>query len=64
MDFAHSKDQSLLQYYESVRRQVQADKSLTGRHRFVGHTARQYAERLREEIERRRLPFMPIDWPR
>ena len=64
MDFANSKDQSLLQYYESVRRQVEADKSLTGRHRFVGDTAKQYAERLREELERRRLPFTPIAWPR
>jgi hypothetical protein len=64
MDFAHSKDQSLLSFYESVRRQVEADRSLAGRHRLVGDTAKQYAERLREEIERRRLPFMPIDWPR
>jgi hypothetical protein len=64
MDFAHSKDQSLLQYYESVRRQVEADKRLGGRLRFVGDTAKQYAERLRQEMERRRLPFMPIDWPR
>jgi hypothetical protein len=64
MDFASSKDQSLLRYYESVRRQVDADKWLGGRYRFVGDTAKQYAERLREELERRRLQFTPIDWPR
>jgi hypothetical protein len=64
MDFTHSNDQSLLNFYESVRRQVEADKSLGNRFRFVGDTAKQYAERLREEIERRRLRFTPIDWPR
>jgi hypothetical protein len=63
MDFYRSNDQSLLSFYESVRRQVEADKALTGRHRFVGDTARQYAERLREELERRLLRFAPIDWP-
>jgi hypothetical protein len=64
MNFAHSNDHSLLSFYESVRRQVEADKSLSGRVRFVGDTAKQYAERLREEMERRRLRFIPIDWPR
>ena len=63
MDFAHSNDHALLNFYESVRRQVEADKCLGGR-RFAGEAARQYAERLREEIERRRLGFTPIDWPR
>jgi hypothetical protein len=63
MNFAHSNDRSLLSFYESVRRQVEADKCLGGR-RFAGEAARQYAERLREEIERRRLGFTPIDWPR
>jgi hypothetical protein len=64
MDFFRSNDQSLLQYYESVRRQVEADKCLRGRVRFVGETAKHYAELLSKEMERRRLPFTPIDWPR
>ena len=64
MDFGRSKDHTLLQYYESVRRQVEADKWLGGRYRFLGDPAKQYAERLREELERRRLRFTPIDWPR
>jgi hypothetical protein len=64
MDFTHSNDQSLLNFYESVSRQVEADKYLGNRFRFVGDTAKQYAERLRDEIERRRLRFTPIDWPR
>jgi hypothetical protein len=64
MDFAHSNDHSLLSYYESVRRQVEADKRLGSRFRFARDTAKQYAERLREEMERRCLRFTPIDWPR
>lgn len=64
MDFASSKDRTLLQYYESVRRQAEADKWLGGRYRLLGDTAKQYAERLREELERRRLQVTPIDWPR
>ena len=49
MDIARSNDHSLLSFYESVRRQVEADKRLGGRVRFVGDTAKQYAEQLREE---------------
>jgi hypothetical protein len=59
-----SKDDSLLAFYESVRRQVEADMRDGGRYRFVGESARQYAERLREEMDRRRLRFTPIDWHR
>jgi hypothetical protein len=64
MDFARSNDHSLLSYYESVRRQVEADKKLGSKFRFARGTAKQYAERLRQELERRCLPFTPIDWPR
>ena len=63
MDIARSNDHSLLSFYESVRRQVEADERLGGRLRFVGKTAKQYAEQLREEMEGRRLRFTPIDWP-
>jgi len=64
MNFSHTKDDNLLVFYESVRRQVEADASSGGRYRFVGEMARQYAERLREEMDRRRLQFTPIDWHR
>jgi hypothetical protein len=57
-----SQDQSLLTFYESIRRQVEADRRLGGRHRFVGRYAKQYAERLHEEMDRRKLRFVPIDW--
>jgi len=62
MDFVHSKDESLLTLYESVRRQVDADLKLGGRYRLAGDGVRQYADKLRAEMDRRRLQFKPIDW--
>jgi hypothetical protein len=59
-----TKDESLLHYYESVRRQVETDELSGGRYRFAGDHARQYADKLREEMERRRMRFTPIDWRR
>jgi hypothetical protein len=56
-------DQSLLAYYESVRRQVAADCRLRGKHRLSGERVKQYADRLKKEIDRRQLSCMPIDWP-
>ncbi len=40
------------------------DKRAGGRYRLAGDGVRQYADALREEMERRRLSFTPIDWPR
>jgi hypothetical protein len=59
MSFSNAKDDSLLVFYESVRRQVDADTNSGGRYRFLGETARQYGE-----MDRRRLRFTPIDWRR
>jgi hypothetical protein len=64
MGLSFSKDESLLAFYESVRRQVHSDIRSGGRYRFAGDGVRQYAEKLRAEIERRRLGVTPIDWPR
>jgi len=64
MNFSNATDESLITFYESIRRQVQADRASDVRYSFLGDTAKQYAERLREEMERRRLLFKPIDWPR
>jgi hypothetical protein len=33
-------------------------------HRLAGEAVKQYAERLRDEMDRRRLQFTPIDWAR
>jgi site-specific DNA-adenine methylase len=64
MNFSDAKDESLLAFYASVRRQVDADNQSGGRYRFVGESTKQYASKLREEMDRRRLRFIPIDWPR
>ena len=62
MSFSQMKDERILAFYENVRRQVEIDKSTGGRYRFVGEGVKQYAERLREEMDRRRLAYSRIDW--
>jgi hypothetical protein len=63
MNFADSSDESLLAYYESIRRQVAADNRLGGRYRLAGAHVKDHAERLEDEITRRQLRFTPIEWP-
>jgi hypothetical protein len=63
MNFSRSKDERLLAFYENVRRQVELDNRSGGRYRLAGDGVKQYAEKLREEMDRRRLRFTPIDWP-
>jgi hypothetical protein len=55
--------ESVLKLYESIRQQVSADRHAGNKHRLLGETAKHQAERLREELDRRRLRFTPIDWP-
>jgi hypothetical protein len=62
MNLSNAKDETLLVYYENIRLQVQADVQAGGRYRFIGEPAKQYADELREEMDRRRLRFTPIDW--
>ena len=62
MNFLQSKDERLLAFYENVRRQVELDNRSGGRYRLAGDGVKQYAERLREEMDRRQLRFTPIDW--
>jgi len=64
MKFADSTDESLLAYYESVRRQVSADARLGGRSPLIGTRLKQYVDELRAEMDRRQLRFEPIQWPR
>ena len=63
VNFSQTKDERLLAFYENIQRQVDLDKRAGGRYRFAGDGVKQYAERLREEMDRRRLRFTPIDWP-
>jgi len=61
MNFKQTRDESLLAYYEGVRHQVTLD--VGSQCKFAaGDGVREYAERLREEIERRKLQFTPIRW--
>jgi hypothetical protein len=64
MDLSNSKDERLLSFYEEVRRQVELDNMSNGRYRFAGDGMKQYANKLRDEMDRRRLRFTPIEWPR
>jgi hypothetical protein len=64
MNLSSTKDENLIVYYENVRRQVQADLKAGGRYRLIGEGVKQYADKLRDEMDRRRLRFTPIDWQR
>ena len=55
-------NESLLRLYENIREQVLADIRLGSPHRLLGDAAKQQEQRLREELERRRLEFTPIHW--
>jgi len=55
-------DQRLIHYYENIRQQAEADRAV--KYPFTAApTIREYADRLRNEMIRRRLQHKPIDWP-
>jgi hypothetical protein len=54
-------DESLLRYYEGIRLQVSAD--LRSGFRLMGQAARERANVLLNEIQRRQLSVTPISWP-
>jgi hypothetical protein len=60
VDFSNSKDERLLSFYENIRSQVEAERDFA--YRFTTGSVRQYAERLREEMDRRRLIYAAIKW--
>ena len=62
MNFSGSKDEALLSLWESLRRQVVADRASGGRCRFGGNNLRAYAESIRSEMDRRELKYAPIAW--
>ena len=64
MDFSLANDETLIAFYESVRRQVEADKHSGGRSRLVGASTKKYADTVREEMNRRQMKYTPIDWHR
>ena len=61
MSASDLSDESLLRYYNSIRKQVEADRD--SKHKLVGSDAiKEYAESLRIELHKRRLPYTAIDW--
>jgi catechol-2,3-dioxygenase len=42
---------------------MNADAALGSEHRLVGANAKQYAQSLEDEMQRRGLAFVPIVWP-
>jgi hypothetical protein len=63
MSIENLSDESLLRFYENIRVQAAADRTLGVRHHLLGDTAKQRADVLSEEIERRRLRADRIEWP-
>ena len=61
MSFENTPDERLIQFYENIRHQADLDRP--NKHKFMGPTVREYADRLRDEIVKRRLQRPPIDWP-
>ena len=59
MNFSQMKDERLLLFYEAIRQQVISDGN--NRYRLAGDGVRAYADKLREEMDRRRLSFTSID---
>jgi hypothetical protein len=62
MNFSNASDLSLLAFYASVQRQVETERHTAVRHSVLGKNAKEYADKLSEEMGRRRLLFAPIDW--
>jgi hypothetical protein len=59
MSFENTPDDRLLCFYENIRQQIEADRPLKYK-LTAGPTVRQYADRLRDEIVKRRLGHEPI----
>lgn len=60
-DFERLSDHFILRMYELIRNEVQADAS-TGT-RLIGSAAKERADRLLAEIDRRSLFCKRIEWP-
>jgi hypothetical protein len=61
MAIENLRDENLLRFYDSIREQVEADKR--SKHKFAaGHSVKEYAAALHEEITKRRLHHTPIEW--
>jgi hypothetical protein len=62
MSVEHVPDERLTAFYEYIRQQVEADQ--VHKHQLTtGPTVREYADKLRSELIKRRLKHSPIQWP-
>lgn len=55
--------ESVLKLYENIREQVVADTLAGTQHRLLRETAQKESDRLRAELDRRGVRFLPINWP-
>jgi hypothetical protein len=66
MSLSALSDESLLCFYESIRKEVEADRESMrrgDRHFLANNDAiKEYAASLREEMDRRELSYVPIVW--
>jgi hypothetical protein len=61
MGFERISDESVTRYYESIRQQADADRKHKI-HFTAAPSVRERAEKLREEMIKRRLQHTPISW--
>jgi hypothetical protein len=62
MSFERISDESIALYYESIRKQADADRRYR-EHFTASPSVRERADKLRQEMIKRRLQHSPIDWP-
>ena len=62
MDLDRISDESVTRYYENIRQQADADRK--HKHHFTASpSVRERAEKLREQMIKRRLQHSPFNWP-
>jgi hypothetical protein len=62
MSLKKISDESVVRYYENIREQAEADRAYKY-HLTASPSVRERADKLREEMVRRKLQHSPIDWP-
>jgi hypothetical protein len=66
MSLSDLSDESLLSYYECIRKEVEVDRESmrrSRRHFYANNDAiKKYGASLREEMDRRQVSYSPIVW--
>ena len=59
--YREAERRNILRFYDGIRREVEADGR--SKHKFAaGRSVKEYADALRGEMTKRRLPHTPIQW--